>query len=97
MSNLVSLPNENQVAPYLIKAIRRVPGKGLVLLNEFNKMLDFIEEADEAICRMYAVELRKVVDAGKRFEQPSWDALRDAVKLEKQTRPAGVTPNDIKK
>ena len=97
MSNLLELPNGNHVAPYLIRGIRRVPKKGLILVNEFNKLMDFNEEPNDLVIKAYAVAIKQVIDAGKRFEQPNWEAIREAVILEQQTRPSARVAAEAKK
>jgi hypothetical protein len=78
MINLLEFPNSDQLTPYLIKGIRRVPGKGIVLTNEYGKLLAFIEEPDERVIRVWARAIKQVVEAGRRFVQPDWEALRAA-------------------
>jgi hypothetical protein len=85
MTNLLQLANGNHVAPYLIKGIRRIPKKGLVITNEFNKLMDFGEETDDLVIAAYAAAIKDVIDAGKRFVQPDWKAIREAVLLQNRT------------
>ncbi|WP_343622398.1 hypothetical protein [Roseateles puraquae] len=73
MATHLSLPNGNLIAPSLIKGVIKFPGKGIALRNEFNKILDFVQETDE---RRQAVVMRVIgrVLSRRDWVQPDWDA-----------------------
>lgn len=73
MATHLSLPNGNLIAPSLIKGVIKFPGKGIALRNEFNKILDFVQETDE---RRQAVVMRVLsrVLSQRGWVQPDWDA-----------------------
>jgi hypothetical protein len=97
VSFFLELPSGNNIAPYQVRGIRRVKGKGLVLTNEYNKLLDYYEDSDDDVCKAFGLAIKQAVDEGKRFHQPDWESIRKAVLLEKQTRPTASVVAESKK
>jgi hypothetical protein len=77
---LLELPNGNLLDPDLIKGVVKFPKKGVTLRNEFNKMLDFIREADEVLQAAIVAEIRKVLEAERDWEQPDWFVVLSAAR-----------------
>lgn len=73
MANHLTLPNGNLIAPALIKGVIMFPAKGVALRNEFNKILDFIKEADERRQKVIVRVLSNVLSR-RDWVQPDWDA-----------------------
>lgn len=73
MATHLRLPNGNLIAPSLIKGVIKFPAKGVALRNEFNKIVDFIQEPD---IRRQAVIMRVLGNVLSRRDwvQPDWDA-----------------------
>ncbi len=71
MANLLTLPNGNLVSPALIRGVVKFPGKGVALRNEFNKIMDFIREADERRQAVIAQVLKEIT-SNRDWEQPDW-------------------------
>ncbi len=87
-TGLFNLPNDNSLALSLIYMIRLSAGKGLVLYNSYNKLLDFVKEANDEVSRAYKAAIEAEMKAGKHWKQPDWKAIREEV----LTRPTVQRP-----
>lgn len=77
MKDLLELSNGNLHAPEGIRGVVKFPGKGVAIRNEFNKMLDFVKEPDPARQQVIVDVLRRVLQQGREWKQPNWDAEFD--------------------
>lgn len=75
MAILLELPNgSGGIAPELIKVVLPVPNKGVVLRNEYNKIISMIPETDAERHKVIVKVVKAVVDKGEDWHQPNWDA-----------------------
>ncbi len=71
---LLVMPSGNLVNPTHIHGVIKFKGKGVALRNEYNKIICFEEEPDNARQNVIASELEIVVNAKKDAAQPDWKA-----------------------
>ncbi len=83
MSHLLTFANGNAYAPVRIHGIRRLDATRFVTLNEFGKLIDVDEvkegsaEEAAAVSKARQLAVQDVVNAGRRWTQPDWDAIRE--------------------
>lgn len=74
MENLFKLHNGNYISISILKGIIKFPGKGVALRNEFNKIVDFINEPNSDRQDIIAEALGRVHASGRNWKQVDWDA-----------------------
>lgn len=83
---LLPLPNDDLIDPKQIKGVRCIPGKGMLLTNEFNKVLNLPPEADVGVVKAWIAHLSKML-AAKTPYQIDWAAIKADVLAKKATQP----------
>lgn len=72
--NLLTMASGNMINPALIHGVIKFKGKGVALRNEYNKIISFEREPDDARQDVIVSELGLVLDAGENWKQPDWKA-----------------------
>lgn len=83
---LLPLPNDDLIDPKQIKGVRCIPGKGMLLTNEFNKVLNLPLEADVDVVKAYITALHKMLQSKTPYEI-DWAAIKADVLAKKATQP----------
>lgn len=77
LNNLIT-PNGNLISRRLIQRINHVPNKGVIILDGYGRMLDFIAIADDVVaCRIRDAINAIVTAGGKNVTQPDWESVRN--------------------
>lgn len=85
MPRMLLLPNGSAVDPAMIHVVKSVEGKGVIIRNEYNKMIEYVRFAATELHTLIVTEIQKVQSLGEDWVQPDWDAL-----LGKASAPATV-------
>ncbi len=83
---LLSLPNEDLTDPKLIKGVRRLDGKGMLLTNEYNKVINLVREPDNDVVKAYITALHKMLQSKTPYEI-DWAAIKADVLAKKAAQP----------
>lgn len=75
MPRMLLLPNGSAVNPAMIHVVKGVEGKGVIIRNEYNKMIEFIKFIANEHHPLIVAEVQKVQSQGEDWVQPDWDAL----------------------
>ncbi len=81
MSNLFLLPDGNALSVTLIRSVRVAQGKrkGVICCDAQNRPVAWIAVPDEKKCLQVRDIMIRVVDDGRRFQQPDWSFLTVSV------------------
>ncbi len=74
MSALLQLSSGNLIDPFQIKAVIKFAGKGVMFRNEYNKIITFEPEVNQARQEVIVKVIYDIVQAGKHWQAPDWDA-----------------------
>lgn len=83
---LLSLANEDLTDSKLIKGARRLDGKGMLLTNEYNKVINLVPEPDNDVVRAYITALHKMLQSKTPY-QIDWAAIKAEVLAKKAAQP----------
>lgn len=83
---LLPLPNEDLTDPKLIKGVRRLDGKGMLLTNEYNKVLNLVNEPDNDVVKAYIAALHKMLQSKSPY-LIDWAAIKADVLAKKAAQP----------
>lgn len=75
MPRMLLLPNGSAVNPSMIHVVKGVEGKGVIIRNEYNKLIEFIKFITTEHLPLIVSEVQKVQSQGEDWIQPNWDAL----------------------
>ena len=75
MAKLLQLPNGNYVVPSMIKGISKVPKKGVIFKNEYNKLIEFIKATDPKTQTVIADTMFALLGQGPDWDQPDWTEI----------------------
>jgi len=82
LNNLIT-PNGNLIARRLIQRVNHVPNKGVIVLDGYGRMLDFIPIADDIMACRIRDAINKIVTAGgKNVTQPDWELVKNPPAVE---------------
>lgn len=76
--NHFTTPAGNLLSRAIIQRVSHVPGRGVLLLDGYGRMLEFIHEENNALAIRIRDLVNQVVLDGKRAKQPDWSFLTDA-------------------
>jgi hypothetical protein len=68
-------PNQNLLTLALIQRVTHVPGRGVMLLDGYGRMLEFYQQANDVISLRVRDAITEAVVDGKRATQPDWALL----------------------
>lgn len=83
---LLSLSNDDLIDPKLIKGARRLDGKGMLLTNEYNKVINLVPEPDNDVVKAYITALHKMLQSKAPY-QIDWMAIKAEVLAKKAAQP----------
>lgn len=75
MPRMLLLPNGSAVDPAMIHVVKSVEGKGVIIRNEFNKMIEYMKYSDTMCHIVIVTEIQNVQKQGEDWTQPDWDSL----------------------
>lgn len=76
--NHITTPIGNLLSRTLIQRVSHVPGRGVVLLDGYGRMLEFIRVENDVLAIRVRDLVNQVVFDGRRAKQPDWSFLTDA-------------------
>ncbi|MBQ0961818.1 hypothetical protein KAK06_22970 [Ideonella sp. 4Y11] len=76
---LYQLPNYTSLNLSMVHMIKLRPGKGLLLINSYNKPIDIVDEDEDDVSVAFKVEIEKQMASGRKWTQSNWKAIREAV------------------
>lgn len=65
-------PSSNLLQASLIQRVSHVPSRGVMVLDGYGRMLEFIKQEDDKIAIRIRDAINNVVLDGKRATQPDW-------------------------
>jgi len=68
-------PSSNLLQASLIQRVSHVPNRGVMLLDGYGRMLEFVKQEDDEIAIRIRDAINKVVLDGKRATQPDWSLV----------------------
>ena len=86
MPRMLRLSDGSAVDPAMIHVAYGVPGKGVVIRNEYNKLINFIKQPLPEHQDIIVENITLVQEQGDKWEQPDWRVL-----LNKATKQAAKT------
>lgn len=90
-NGLFNLPEESSSLHLsMVHMIKLRPGKGLLLINAYNKPIDSIPVDNDEVAKAYKVAIEEQMRAGRNWTQPDWRAIRREV----ESRPTVARPDD---
>lgn len=75
--HLLTMASGNLIDPTQIYGVVKFKGKGVALRNEYNKIISFEREPNDARQDVIVSELALVLQAGEDWKQPDWKAAFD--------------------
>lgn len=94
MAKLLKLKSGSSFDPSLVAGIVKFAKKGVVIRNEYNKIIVFEPEIDAERQNVIADVIGNIVNSGRDWQQPDWDA--EFAKIGKpvtDTKPNTNVPN----
>jgi hypothetical protein len=89
---LFNLPNDvSSLQLSMIHMIKLRPGKGLLLINAYNKPIESVPVDNDELAKLYKVAIEEQMRAGRNWTQPDWRAIRE----EFETRPTVNRPGSL--
>ncbi len=74
MAKLLKLKSGSSFDPSLVAGIVKFAKKGIVIRNEYNKIIVFEPEVDADRQNVIADVIGNIVNSGRDWQQPDWDA-----------------------
>lgn len=74
MAKLLKLKSGSSFDPSLVAGIVKFAKKGVVIRNEYNKIIVFEPEVDPERQNVIADVIGDIVNIGRDWQQPDWDA-----------------------
>jgi len=68
-------PSSNLLLAALIQRVTHVPNRGVMLLDGYGRILEFVMQENNAIAIRIRDAINKVVLDGKRATQPDWSLV----------------------
>lgn len=94
MAKLLKLKSGSSFDPSLVAGIIKFAKKGVIIRNEYNKIIVFEPEPDADRQTVIADVVGDIVNSGNDWEQPDWDAeFAKIMKPVADTKPANNGQN----